>query len=127
MNPNSLLRLEEYLAQQSWEKRDNTFIRQEETMFAHKLPSRFEWLEFAFQLCNTDHSGDELNILLLEEIFVLSLRVLCDEAYGRCAWIDGRVREGTEKSKIGEWLASAWVWSVEDAKSTQCMRTFDEV
>ena len=68
-------------------------------MLAHKLPPWFEWLKLALQLGNTDHSGNELDILLLEEILVLSLRVLCDEAYGRCSWIDGRMGEGTNKIK----------------------------
>jgi len=66
-------------------------------MFPHKLSSRLEWLKFALQLGNTDHPGNELDVLLLEEVLVLSLRVLCDEAYGRCAWIDGRMGEGTNQ------------------------------
>jgi hypothetical protein len=76
-------------------------------MFAHKLPSRLEWLKFALQLGNADHSGNELDVLLLETILVLSLRVLCDEAYRRCAWIDGRMGEGTKK--LGNLLARACV------------------
>ena len=57
-------------------------------MFAHKLPSRFEWFKFALQFGNTNHPGNELDVFLLEEILVLSLRVPCDEAYRRCARID---------------------------------------
>lgn len=66
-------------------------------MFAHKLPSRLKWLEFALQLGNSDHLGNEFDILLLEKILVLPLRVFCDETYGCCTWIDGRMSEGTNK------------------------------
>ena len=69
-------------------------------MLAHKLPSRLEWLKFALQLGDSDHSRNKLDVLLLENIFVLSLRVFCDEAYGCYAWIDDRMSEGTKLSGL---------------------------
>jgi hypothetical protein len=104
---NSLLRLEEYLTKQTREKGYNTLIREEESMFAHKFPSWLEWLKFSLQLGNSDHSGNELDVLLLKEVFVLSLGVLCDETYGSRAWIDGWVSEGADK--IDKSLAKACV------------------
>lgn len=89
-------------------------------MFAHKLPSRLKWPKFALQLGNSDHSGNEFDVLFLKKILVLSLRVFCDETYGRRARIDGRVGEGT--SKIDQLLAKACVESTKNCECIHSMR-----
>lgn len=62
-------------------------------MIPEKLAAGVERLEFPFEFFDTDDSGDELDVLSSQEIFVLSLRVFYKETDGSGSWVNEGVSE----------------------------------
>lgn len=53
-------------------------------MIPQQLPPRFVWFKLALELLDADNAGDELDVMLSEEIFVLTLGVFGEEADRGC-------------------------------------------
>lgn len=53
-------------------------------MIPQQLPPRFVWFKLALELLDADDAGDELDVMLSEEIFVLTLGVFGEEADRGC-------------------------------------------
>lgn len=53
-------------------------------MIPQQLPPRFVWLKLALELLHADNAGDELDIMLGEKVFVLTLGIFGEEADGGC-------------------------------------------
>lgn len=77
-----LLGIEEDLAKELGHEGENAVVAEEHFVLGAELATRLEWLEFAFQLVDADYSGDKLDVVLLQQILVLPLRVLGDQADG---------------------------------------------
>lgn len=62
-------------------------------MIPEKLAAGVKRLKFPFEFLDTDDSGDELDVLSGQEIFVLSLRVFYKKTYGSRSWVNEGMSE----------------------------------
>jgi hypothetical protein len=96
--PDSLLGIEKDLAQQFGHHRHNTLITQEDLMVVGQRPPGLVRLVLSLELFETNDTGDEFDALFMQEIFILTLRVLGEETDRGC-WGRGkrRVRKVTKR------------------------------
>ena len=81
-------------------------------MVSEELPSGLERLELSTELGHADHSGDKLDLVGLEQVLVLSLRVLDQQADGRRPRVDQRVGQVAKtREDVGRSALSSHVWS----------------
>ncbi len=84
----TLFGFEPFRAKELCEQGYHPVVSEEESIFFEKEATGFERFEFAFELGNADDTGDKFNIVALEQLFELPLRVFCYEADGSCTGVD---------------------------------------
>jgi len=63
----------------------------EEHIVLQEYPSGLKWLEFPLQLFDSNNPGYEFDVVLLEQMFIFTLRILRDKTYCRRSGIDQRM------------------------------------
>lgn len=107
---NPLFGFEKHLAQQFWHHAQNPFVTQKHIMIPQQFPPRFVRLKLALELLDANDAGDELDVMLGEEIFVLTLGVFGEETDGGCRRRrESRMRQLTREKVTGESLVSCRV------------------
>jgi hypothetical protein len=88
-----LLRFKPFRPQKFRQQGENSLVSQEHSILFQKSSPLFKAFEFASEFFNTDYSSNEFDVMRFEQSFVLLLRVLRNETYGRNAWVNERMLE----------------------------------
>lgn len=88
MNEYALFGFKPFRSKEFWEEGYHSVISEEETVFFEKEAAGFKRFVFAFELRDAYDAGDEFNVMALEQVFELPLRVFCYKADGSRARID---------------------------------------
>lgn len=95
----SLLRVKPALAEKLGKQGDDPVVRKEHAVLAEELAAGLERLELALELGDTDDARDEFDVVLLDQVLILPLGILDEQADGCRAWVDDRVGERAVSSQ----------------------------
>lgn len=83
-----LFRIEPFRAEQPWQEGYHPVVRKKHGVFFEQETARLERLEFSLEFLHPHDTGYELDVMLLEQVLVLPLRIFRDQTYARRPGID---------------------------------------